>query len=79
MWGCNAFGPHWGGFIFPVLFYSVLILALVLLAMKLFQSIRVDKKGTDDRRDSLEILKARFARGEISSEEFVRMKEILEK
>ena len=84
MWGCNYF-PYfsWAGRIFPggifsILLWGLIILLLVLLAMKLFGSIRSGRYGQDrDRYDSLAILKTRYARGEINNEEFTKMKNIL--
>ena len=84
MWGCNYF-PYfsWAGKIFPggifsILLWGLIIWLLALLVMKLFGSLRSNRIGQNkDRYDSLGILKTRYARGEISDEEFVRMKNIL--
>jgi putative membrane protein len=84
MWGCNYF-PYfsWAGRFFPggilsILLWVLIILLFVLLAIKLFRSLRSGKPGQDrDRYDSLAILKTRYAKGEISGEEFVRMKNTL--
>ncbi len=84
MWGCNYF-PYfsWAGRIFPGGIFSTLvcgliILLLVLLAMKLFGPLRSGRSGHNrDRYDSLAILKTRYVRGEISQEEFIKMKSIL--
>ncbi len=84
MWGCSYFpcfsGP--GGFspgwIFSILFWCLIVLLFVMLAIKLVGYLRSGKTGNDkDRYDSLSILKMRYARGEISDEEFVRMKNTL--
>lgn len=56
----------------------MIVLLLVLLAIKLFGSLRSGKKEQNrDRYDSLAILKMRYARGEISDEEFAKMKNTL--
>ena len=84
MWGCNYF-PYfsWAGRIFPggifsVLIFGLIILLLVVVAMKLFGSLRSGRTGQDrDRYDSLAILKMRYAKNEISDVEFGRMKNTL--
>ena len=59
------------------------ILALLLLFVILYFIIRLvmsfmPKPNADvDKTDSLEILKKRFAKGEISPEEYQRMRELL--
>jgi putative membrane protein len=84
MWGCN-YSPYysWIGRIFPgglfsALIFGLIILILVLLAIKLYRSLRPSRPGQfRDQHDSLAILKDRYARGELSDEEFVKMKNIL--
>ena len=85
MWGCN-YGPMSGGWwagIFPGHLFSLLLLGLVILLI-VFLAIRAFKlqahgsRGpAQDRYDSEAILKARFAMGEISRDEFIRMNQIL--
>ena len=84
MWGCNYFpcfslaGRIFPGGIFSTLICGLIILLLVLVAMKLFGSLRSGRPGQDrDRYDSLAILKMRHAKGEISDEEFFSMKNTL--
>jgi putative membrane protein len=85
MWGCNylSLGQRWGGGFFPGSFGHLFIVVLVILLVA-FLAIRIFKSQTHnsprsslDRIDSLTILKSRFARGEISEEEFIKMKQIL--
>lgn len=85
MWGCD-YGPMtggwWGGFfpgsIFSLVLWSVVILLIVFLAIRIFRSQIHGLRGpAQDRFDSEAILKARFAKGEISEEEFVRMRQTL--
>lgn len=85
MWDCN-YGPMsggwWGGFfpgsLFFLLFWGLVILLIVFLAIRIFRSQPHGSKGPEqDCFDSEAILKARFAKGEISRDEFVRMKQIL--
>jgi len=85
MWGCDygsMAGGWWGGF-FPGSLLSLLIWGLVLflivyVVLRIFRSQTQASQGPfRDRSDSEAILKARFAKGEISREEFVKMRQIL--
>lgn len=85
MWDCG-YGPMsggwWGGFfpgsIFSLLLWGLVILLIVFLAIRIFKPQTLGPLGlAQDRVDSEAILKARFAKGEISEEEFVKMREIL--
>lgn len=84
MWGCSYMpyfswaGRFFPGWIFSILFWGLIVLLFVMLAIKLVGYLRSGKTGNDkDQYDSLSILKMRYARGEISDEEFVRMKNTL--
>lgn len=87
MWGCDYIpflgGSRWtGGFfsggILYLLVYGLLALLLVYALVRIFKAITVDKSCLHkDRLDSMAILKIRFAKGEISPEEFNKMKQIL--
>jgi len=85
MWGCD-YGPMsggwWGGFfpgsVFSLVLWGLAILLIVFLAIRIFRSQTLTSRGlAQDRVDSEAILKARFAKGEISEKEFVKMREIL--
>lgn len=82
MWGCyyNGGVPILGYFfsngLFSLLFWIVLGAIAIILITKLFKKIPEHYSG-DDRKDSMEILKIRYAKGEIGTEEFLRMKQIL--
>ena len=61
-----------------MLIWVLLILALFYLAMKLFRAFNLEQtKQNRDNLDSFEILKMRYARGEISHEDYLAMKETL--
>lgn len=85
MGGCEyapMSGSWWGGF-FPGSFLPLLVLGLVIFLIVCL-SIWILKPrpnglrgASQDRIDSQAILKARFARGEISREDFIKMKEII--
>jgi len=82
MWGCNyLFG--WGSGIFPGGIFSMLA-GLLIIALTIYVAIRIFRTRTpntdvwsQDRIDSLQILKARFANGEITQEEFTKIKQVL--
>ncbi len=73
---------HWGdygwgmgfGWIFMIIFWGLVILGIVYL-------IQVVSKGTkkEDTETPLDILKKRYAKGEITKEEYERMKDDLTK
>ena len=87
MWGCDYIpflgGRSWTGGFFPggilyMVVWGLVVLLFVYAAVRIFKTITADKYGSQrDRIDSLAILKARFAKGEISHEEFNKMKQIL--
>ena len=84
MWRYGHF-PHfsWMGNFFPggilsMFIWILIILALVYLAIKLFRALNSEQtKQNRDNFDSFEILKMRYARGEISQEDYLTMKETL--
>ncbi len=84
MWGCNylPFSGRWGPGFFPGGFLHLIIWGLIifLLAYLVIRIVKRQDKASElpkDRIDSLAILKARFAKGEITQEEFIKMKKIL--
>jgi len=87
MWGCDYIpflgGSSWAGGFFPggivyLLVWGLIILFFVYVAVQIFKAVTSDKSSQNrDRIDSLAILKVRFAKGEISSEEFQKMKRVL--
>jgi putative membrane protein len=87
MWGCDYIpflnGNSWNGglisgSIFYLLIWGVVILLFVYAAARIFKTVAEDKSARHrDRTDSLAILKVRYAKGEISSEEFNKMKQVL--
>jgi putative membrane protein len=85
MWGCD-YGPvssgWWGGFfpggLFSLLIWGVMILLLIYLGARIFRSLTSEKPSyLQDRADSIAILKARFAKGEVSEEEYHKMKQVI--
>ncbi len=75
-WGDYGWG--WGmgfGGILMIVFWILFILGIVYLV----KSIAGSKKGAAREETALEILKKRYAKGELSKEDFERMKEDLNK
>jgi uncharacterized membrane protein len=56
----------------------MMILFLIYLGIRLFKALSSDKPCSfQDRVDSLAILKTRFAKGDVSEEEYHRMKQVI--
>jgi uncharacterized membrane protein len=71
-------GSLFPGGIISMLMWALIILALIYLAIRLFRALTSEPIKQDrDRFDSLEILKMRYARGEIGQEDYLTMKETL--
>ena len=84
MWGCNYYSEiPWLRYffshgIFSLLIWGLLIFILVFLLTRIFKSNgNTPEKTFRDRDDSLEILKIRYAKGEIAQDDFNKMKQIL--
>ena len=84
MWGCDYFPNFsWMGGIFPngifsILLWGLIIFIFVYLAIKLLGKLsHGETNHNKDRYDSLAILKMRFAKGDISREEYTEMKNTL--
>jgi len=83
MWGQSFFGMPGvcGGWFSPLTLLLVLLLVVALL-LHLFRrpgGLGSGPRGDADRDHSLEILRRKFANQEISEQEYLRMKEILER
>jgi len=66
----NMFGFGFGGGLFMILWWVLIIAAIVVLVRWIISS---SPRG-ETRPDSLEILKERYARGELSQEQFETMR-----
>ncbi|MDK9708323.1 MAG: SHOCT domain-containing protein [Desulforhopalus sp.] len=80
MWGCDylSFSGGWGSGIFPLLIWLLIIALAIYAAMWMFWTRTPNTDAwSQDRIDSMQILKARFANGEITQEEFAKMKHVL--
>lgn len=78
LWGfMTGSGAGWfmGGF--GSLFGLLILGLLVFLVIRLFQRPTSDPAAKRDREDSMEILKRKYAEGDISTEEFRKIRSIL--
>ncbi len=76
MWNCMTnFGSHsWG---IGSIVFIVAVVLLTYALVKVTAGQKVNRNHVNDKNDSLEILKTRLARGEITTEEFERLKSYL--
>ncbi|WP_319583975.1 SHOCT domain-containing protein [uncultured Pseudodesulfovibrio sp.] len=77
-WGF-MYGPGHGWFMggFGSLFGLLLIGLLVFMLVRLFQRPTAGTGARRDREDSMEILKRKYANGDISTEEFRKIRSLL--
>jgi putative membrane protein len=80
MWGYDGgYGWWWAfGALHMLLYWGVLILAIVLLVKWLFGRPGGGPQGRHRGRTALDILKERYARGEIDKQEYEEKKRDLE-
>lgn len=74
MWG---YGGSWFGGILMVLFWIAVIIGIIFLIRWLAQSTSAGGHGARSEESALEILKKRYARGEIDKKEFEQKKKDL--
>jgi putative membrane protein len=74
----GGWGMGWFGMIFMIVFWVLVIVGLVFLIKWLIRSTKSDKDVVLVGSRAIDILKKRYARGEIDKEEFQRMKADLE-
>ena len=84
MMGCNystnmpLIGFLFSGGILPLIFLSLIIFTIIFLIRTISRNNnRQHNSIASDRSDSLEILKVRYAKGEIDSEKFNKMRQVL--
>jgi putative membrane protein len=75
----GGWGMGWFGGIFMMIFWVLALVGLVLLIRWLIQSTSRVKSDAGNSNRALEILKERYARGEIDTAEFETMKLALSK
>ena len=76
MWGCNWGAPFQYSFI-GLLINILMLVTIVYIIVLTVRSFLTKGKSNQDVVDSLEIIKVKFASGEISEEEYHKMKTIL--
>ncbi|MFQ6050816.1 MAG: SHOCT domain-containing protein [Candidatus Hydrothermarchaeota archaeon] len=77
MYGMNGFGMSGFGLISMILFWGLILALIVILVRWIISEGQLG--GVKRKEESLEILKKRYARGEIDREEFEEKKrELLE-
>lgn len=64
----------WIGGIAMILFWILIVIGLVVMIRFLLARTRAERTGASSHRDALDILKERYAKGEIDREEFERKK-----
>lgn len=69
--GGSGWGMSWLGGIFMFIFWIFIIIGIIFLVRWLIQTTREESgKNIDDSQNALDILKERYARGEINKQEF---------
>ena len=77
-WAMRHYGMMGGGMgIVMIIFWIVLIGAFMLLITGIFNGIRGTNQNKTEKPDALEILKIRYARGEINKAEYNNMRKDL--
>ena len=66
----SGWGMGWFGMIFMMIFWILLIVGLVFLIKWLIQTTNRGREGIQSGSRALEILKERYARGELNKQEF---------
>ncbi len=73
----GGWGIGWWGFIPMILFWGLIIVGIVFLIKYLAQGTANKGSDSSDSSRALGILKERYARGEITKEEFEQMKNVI--
>jgi putative membrane protein len=74
----GGWGMGWWGIVPMLLFWAVIIVAIVFFVKWLAHGSGKNISASSSDSRSLEILKERFARGEITKEEFEHMKKVIQ-
>jgi putative membrane protein len=74
----GGWGMGWFGMIFMLVFWVLVIVGLVFLIRWLIQATKGEKDASRGSYKAIDILKERYARGEINKEEFEKIKRDLQ-
>ena len=77
MWWWHYGWPGGGYWMFGIVFWALGIAAVVILILSLVRRTGLHRSWTGGEPDALEIAKRRYARGEISKEQFEQIKKDL--
>jgi putative membrane protein len=69
-----GYGMSWSGDILSLIFWIVVIVGIIFLIRRLFFSYRPEGSGRTDGDTALDIIKKRYARGEIDKQEYEEKK-----
>jgi putative membrane protein len=78
-YGLGGFGPF--GFIgmgIGLILHVAIVVLVIVGAVKLFKSLGHTGRCHNESTDALQILKLRYAKGEITAEEYASMKKVIE-
>ena len=73
----GEWGMGWFGGIFMIIFWVLILVGLIFLIKWLIQTTNRSKSDACSRNRALDILKERFARGEIDAAEFEEKKKVI--
>lgn len=76
MWGCN-WGPAYSYPFIGMLINILMLVTILYIIVLIIRSFLAKGQPNRDTIDSMEIIKSKFARGEISEDEYQRMHDIL--
>lgn len=77
MWNCNWGPPLFHHGVVGILINIMMLVTIIYIVVLIFRSFLSKDMPNKDTSDSLEIVKRKFALGEITEEEYRRMKDIL--
>ena len=75
--GPGSGGSWWPWILFPILFWGGILTLIAWIVTRLYPRSRGDDRNEPPRDSAEEILRERFARGEITADEYGRSLEIL--
>jgi putative membrane protein len=80
MYGDSWFGyggcPFWGGYGFSVWHFLIMMGVVIIIATIIFLAL---KKNGNKENQAIRLLKELYAKGEISEEEYLKRKEVIER